>query len=93
MISFIVERDVSDIDMTGLYQIAAAMHRHANRKRGEGRKIYYLGMTFLAADRLSQCLFEAEGASVVEEVNSEAGAAFTRILRVHMLAQPPVLAL
>ena len=91
MQTFIVERQLSGIQAGDLYQMAAAAHRQAIRKRGAGARIYYLGSTFLPDDGACLCLFEARDRALVEDLNREANLPFLRVRAAMLLAQAPAL--
>lgn len=77
---FMVERDLKGITMA---QLAAAQKRAietSNNFSSGGRKVRYIRTTFVPGEERSMCLFEAEEACDVEEVNKTAEIPFIRII-------------
>lgn len=80
MAVFMVERDLKGITME---QLAAAQKKAIDFSDGynqDGRSVRYIRTTFVPGEDRSMCLFEAESANDVEEVNKSAQIPYVRIV-------------
>lgn len=80
MAVFMVERDLKGITME---QLAAAQKKaiyFSNGYNQEGRSVRYIRTTFVPGEDRSMCLFEAENANDVEEVNNSAQIPYVRVV-------------
>ncbi|WP_050931946.1 DUF4242 domain-containing protein [Aestuariivita boseongensis] len=77
---FMVERDLSGITME---ELAAAQQRAIEFSDGfnqDGRSVRYIRTTFVPGEDRSMCLFEAENADDVKEVNKAAQIPYVRVV-------------
>ncbi len=80
MSTFLVFRDLPGVtrdQYTAAQQAAAAAARRASTP---GRQIWYRGGFFLPGHARAVCIFDAESAADVTQVNSQAGVPFTDVL-------------
>ena len=80
MSTFLVFRDLPGVtrdQYTAAQQAAAAAARRASTP---GRQIRYRGGFFLPGHARAVCIFDAESAADVTQVNSQAGVPFTDVL-------------
>ena len=80
MTVYMVERHLKGITMA---QLAAAQKRAIDTSNSfgtGGRKVRYIRTTFVPGEDRSMCLFEAEAACDVEEVNKTAQIPYVRIV-------------
>ncbi|MEM7303450.1 MAG: nickel-binding protein [Pseudomonadota bacterium] len=80
MAVFMVERDLTGITMD---ELAAAQKRaidFSNGFDGDGRSVRYIRTTFVPGEERSMCLFEAENAQDVEQVNNAAQIPYVRVV-------------
>lgn len=80
MRTFLVERDVEGISIPDLHGMVAASIREAARMRDDGDLVHYLGSTFLPADGLCLCLYQASDEALLSDLNRAAGLPARRIL-------------
>lgn len=80
MAVFMVERDLKGISME---QLAAAQRKaieFSDDFAKDGRSVRYIRTTFVPGEERSMCLFEAENAADVEEVNRSAQIPYVRVV-------------
>jgi hypothetical protein len=80
MAVFMVERELKGITMA---QLAAAQRRAiecSNDFHKGGRSVRYIRTTFVPGEQRSMCLFEAQAAEDVKDVNEVAQIPFVRIV-------------
>ena len=87
MRTFLVERDVEGISMPDLHGLVAASLRQVARMRDEGDLVHYLGSTFLPAEGICLCLFQAKDETVLGALNRGARLPVRRIVDAIALAQ------
>ena len=76
---YMVERDLHGIAMEDLAAAQKAAIGKAAEMQSEGSDIRYIRTTFAPEDGRCMCLFEADNADLVREVNETAKIPFTRI--------------
>ena len=80
MAVYMVERDLPGVTMD---QLAAAQKAAIDTGRqftDEGKNVRYIRTTFVPGEAHCMCLFEADNAELVREVNEAAQIPFTRIV-------------
>jgi hypothetical protein len=77
---FMVERDLRGIAMEDLAAAQKAAMRQAEEMRAEGKDIRYIRSTFAPDDGRCMCLFEADGADTVRDLNDAAGIPYSRVV-------------
>ena len=80
MQTFVAERNLKGITMDQLADAQKRAIECADRTSRTGRSVKYLHSTFVPETGVCMCLFEAESAADVEQVNREANVPFTRVL-------------
>jgi hypothetical protein len=79
MAVFMVERELPGITLPQLAEAQKAAIDTSDRMSGEGKDVRYIRSTWVPGDSRVMCLFEAESAEHVREVNETAQIPFTRI--------------
>ncbi|MFM7445298.1 MAG: nickel-binding protein [Tabrizicola sp.] len=87
MKTFLIERDLEGISMPDLHGLVAASQRQVARMREEGDLVQYLGSTFLPAEGLCLCLYQAKDEAVLGDLNRGARLPVKRIVPAIALAQ------
>ena len=87
MKTFLVERDVEGISMPDLHGLVAASLRQVARMRDAGDLVHYMGSTFLPAEGLCLCLYQAKDEAVLGDLNRGARLPVKRIVSAIALAQ------
>lgn len=80
MAVFMVDRDLPGIDMDGLAGAQKAAIETSEKFQAQGKNVRYLRSTFVPGESHCMCLFEADSANLVKEVNETAGLPFTRVV-------------
>jgi hypothetical protein len=80
MAVYMVERDLKGISMEGLAGAQKAAIGEAERMRGEGKRVRYIRSTFAPDDGRCMCLFEADDAGTVRDLNDSAGLPYQRVV-------------
>ena len=87
MKTFLIERDLEGISMPDLHGLVAASLRQVARMRDEGDLVHYMGSTFLPAEGLCLCLYQAKDEMVLGALNRGARLPVKRIVPAIALAQ------
>ena len=82
---FMADRELPGITMQQLADAQRAAIETSRRFTDEGKPVKYLRSTFVPGDAHCMCLFEADDAATVKEVNEAAGIPFTRIVEANDL--------
>ena len=77
---YMVDRDLPGIQMDQLAAAQQAAIETSERFTAEGKPVRYIRTTFVPGEAHCMCLFEAENADHVREVNETARIPFTRIV-------------
>lgn len=77
---YMVDRDLPGIKMEQLAAAQQAAIKTSERFTSEGKPVRYIRTTFVPGEAHCMCLFEAENADHVREVNETAKIPFTRIV-------------
>jgi Protein of unknown function (DUF4242) len=85
--TFVIERDVEGISMPDLHGLVAASIRQVARMRDDGDLVHYMGTTFLPADGLCLCLYQAKDETVLADLSRAAQLPVRRILSAITLLQ------
>jgi hypothetical protein len=80
MAVYMVERDLPGITMDQLAAAQKAAIATGQQFTAAGKKVRYIRTTFVPNEAHCMCLFEAESAEMVQEVNTAAKIPFTRIV-------------
>jgi Protein of unknown function (DUF4242) len=80
MAVYMVERDLPGVTMDQLAAAQKAAIDTGKQMTGEGRNVRYIRTTFVPGEAHCMCLFEADNADLVREVNETAQIPFTRIV-------------
>ncbi len=80
MTTYMADRNLPGITLEELGAAQKAAIETSQRFTQEGRPVRYIRSSWVPADAHVMCLFEAENAKVVQEVNEAAGIPFTRII-------------
>jgi hypothetical protein len=78
---YLVERYLPGVTRDDAASAAEKVEAAAEQMTAEGISVRYLGSTFIAADEMCFCEFEAPSQEVVEWANERANVPFARILR------------
>ncbi len=87
MNTFLIERDVEGISMPDLHGLVAASLRQVSRMLDDGDLVHYLGSTYLPADGLCLCLYQAKNETVLVNLSRDARLPVRRIVPAIALAQ------
>jgi hypothetical protein len=80
MAVFMVERELPGVTMDQLAAAQKAAIETGKQFTAEGKNVRYIRTTFVPNEAHCMCLFEAENADLVREVNETAKIPFTRIV-------------
>jgi hypothetical protein len=82
---FMADRDLPGISLEQLAAAQRAAIDTSRRFTAEGSPVRYIRTTWIPGDSRVMCLFEADHASLVEEVNRSAGIPFVRVVEANDL--------
>jgi hypothetical protein len=77
---YMVDRELPGIEMEQLAAAQKAAIETSKKFTDEGKPVRYIRTTFVPGEAHCMCLFEAENADHVREVNETAKIPFTRIV-------------
>ena len=77
---YMVDRELPGIEMEQLAAAQKAAIETSQKFTDEGKPVRYIRTTFVPGEAHCMCLFEAENADHVREVNETAKIPFTRIV-------------
>ncbi len=77
---YMVDRELPGIEMEQLAAAQKAAIETSDKFTAEGKPVRYIRTTFVPGEAHCMCLFEAENADIVREVNETAQIPFTRIV-------------
>lgn len=77
---YMVDRDLPGIQMDQLAAAQKAAIETSDKFTAEGKPVRYIRTTFVPGENHCMCLFEADSADHVREVNETAQIPFTRII-------------
>lgn len=80
MAVYMVERDLPGVTMDQLAAAQKAAIDTGKQFTDEGKNVRYIRTTFVPGEAHCMCLFEADNADLVREVNETAQIPFTRIV-------------
>ena len=80
MAVFMVERELPGVTMDQLAAAQKAAIETGQQFTSEGKNVRYIRTTFVPGEAHCMCLFEADNADLVREVNESAQIPFTRIV-------------
>ena len=80
MAVYMVERELPGVTMDQLAAAQKAAIETGQQFTAEGKNVRYIRTTFVPGEAHCMCLFEAENADLVREVNEAAQIPFTRIV-------------
>jgi len=80
MAVYMVERDLPGVTMEQLGAAQKAAIETGKQFTDEGKNVRYIRTTFVPNEAKCMCLFEADNADLVREVNETAQIPFTRIV-------------
>ena len=80
MAVYMVERDLPGVTMDQLAAAQKAAIETGQQLTDEGKNVRYIRTTFVPNEARCMCLFEADSAELVREVNETAQIPFTRIV-------------
>jgi muconolactone delta-isomerase len=80
MTVYLVDRQLPGIDAAGLAAAQRAAIETSERFQNEGKRVRYIRSTFVPGEANCMCLFDADSADLVRDVNQTAGLPFTRIV-------------
>lgn len=75
-----VERELPGISMEQLAAAQTAAIETGKQYTADGKNVRYIRTTFVPGEARCMCLFEADNAGLVKEVNEAAQIPFTRIV-------------
>lgn len=76
---YMVERELPGVTMDQLADAQRAAIETGQRFTSEGKNVRYIRTTFVPGDARCMCLFEADSADLVREVNDAAQIPYTRV--------------
>ena len=76
---YMVERELPGVTMDQLAAAQRAAIETGQRFTSEGKNVRYIRTTFVPGDARCMCLFEADNADLVKEVNDAAQIPYTRV--------------
>ena len=76
---YMVERELPGVTMDQLADAQRAAIETGRRFTSEGKNVRYIRTTFVPGDARCMCLFEADSADLVREVNDAAQIPYTRV--------------
>lgn len=80
MAVYMVERELPGVSMEQLAAAQQAAIEIGRQFTAEGKNVRYIRTTFVPNEARCMCLFEADNAGLVQEVNEAAQIPFTRIV-------------
>ena len=80
MAVYMVERELPGVTMNQLAAAQKAAIETGQQFTAEGKNVRYIRTTFVPGEAHCMCLFEADNADLVREVNEAAQIPFTRIV-------------
>ena len=80
MAVYMVERELPGVTMEQLAGAQKAAIETGQQFTAEGKNVRYIRTTFVPGEAHCMCLFEADNADLVREVNETAQIPFTRIV-------------
>ena len=80
MAVYMVERELPGVTMDQLAAAQQAAIETGQQFTAEGKNVRYIRTTFVPNEAHCMCLFEADNADLVREVNERAQIPFTRIV-------------
>ena len=80
MAVYMVERELPGVTMDQLAAAQKAAIETGQQFTAEGKNVRYIRTTFVPGEAHCMCLFEADNADLVREVNETAQIPFTRIV-------------
>ena len=80
MAVYMVERELPGVTMDQLAAAQKAAIETGQQFTAEGKNVRYIRTTFVPGEAHCMCLFEADNADLVREVNEAARIPFTRIV-------------
>lgn len=80
MAVYMVERELPGVTMDQLAEAQRAAIETGQQFTSEGKNVRYIRTTFVPNEARCMCLFEADNADLVREVNESAHIPFTRII-------------
>lgn len=80
MAVYMVDRDLPGVTMDQLGAAQKAAIETGEKFTAEGKNVRYIRTTFVPGEAHCMCLFEADNADLVREVNVAAQIPFTRIV-------------
>ena len=80
MAIYMVDRDLPGVTMDQLGAAQKAAIEIGQKFTEEGKNVRYIRTTFVPGESHCMCLFEADNADLVREVNEAAQIPFTRII-------------
>lgn len=80
MAVYMVERDLKGITMPQLAGAQQAAIAASHRSSADGTPVRYIRSTFVPGESRCMCLFDAQSAAAVQQVNEAANLPFTRIV-------------
>lgn len=86
---YMADRDLPGITLEQLAAAQRAAIDTSQRFSKDGRQVRYIRSTWVPGDARVMCLFEAEDAGLVEEVNRTAGIPFSRVVEARDLTPSP----
>ncbi|HEV2386648.1 MAG TPA: nickel-binding protein [Candidatus Acidoferrales bacterium] len=86
MAIYLVDRHLPGITREQLAAAQAAAIRLGKEMSAQGKKVRYIRSTFVPAEAHCMCMFEADRADFVKELNETAKIPFTRILEAEDLS-------
>jgi Protein of unknown function (DUF4242) len=88
MAVYMVERELPGVSMEQLAAAQQAAIETGQQFTDEGKNVRYIRTTFVPHEARCMCLFEADNAELVKEVNEAAHIPFTRIVEALDLTPP-----
>lgn len=85
---WLVERNLKGISMEALGQAQAAAIAEAEKSSASGMPVRYMRSLFTPENGRCCCLFEADSAATVRQVNDAAGLPYNRVVEALDLAPP-----
>ena len=77
---YMVDRNLPGVTKEQLAAAQAAAIETSQRLAAQGKRVRYIRSTFVPGESRCMCLFEADTAQLVQEVNEAAKIPFTRII-------------
>jgi hypothetical protein len=81
MAVYMVDRELPGVTMEQLAAAQKAAIETGRQFTAEGKNVRYIRTTFVPGEEHCMCLFEADNAELVREVNETAKIPFTRIVQ------------